>query len=629
MEPASSETDPPHQPWLRALLIAVLALATWFAFSPALHGGWVWDDTLDLVDNRLLRDADGLWKIWFQPTAGLYDYYPLKFTVQWVQWHLWQNDTFGYHVTNVVLHFAGALLFWRVLRRLGVRHGWIGAVLFAVHPLTVESVAWVTELKNTLSLPLLLLAVDRWLAFDEHGRGRDYAAALALFLASLLSKTSGVMLPATLLLHAWWRRGRINARDAARTAPFFAVALALGLVTVWFQQRVALGEAAANFNPVGGPLARMLCAGSSALFYLGKAFAPLDLNPIYPQWSLAEPEWWVWLAWPIFAAAFFAAWWLRARGGRHAMLGLGWFLLIAAPVLGFVTISSQRFSWVLDHLAYTPLLGVLGVVAAAVSAGIARLPAGFGRLVVLCTAILSGVLAGVSRAHSEIFQNEETLWTAAVERNPNSWFAHFTLGNALRTRGLEAEAILHYEHALVLRPNFAEAHYNLGNALAAVGRREEALAAYLRATELQPTLALAHSNRAVLLAQLGRDEEAIEACEAALKIRPEFYDAQLNAGLLLLRANRPDEALPHLAVAVRMAPHAEAAQFNYANALVALARPAEAIAHYEAALKRAPDNAQILARLARALATVGRTNEAHARYERARALDTTLPPPDF
>ena len=341
--------------WLRA---AVIVLAGTWVYWPALRGGWLWDDGLEIARNELLHRPGGWWRAWVAP-AGL-DYYPLKDSLQWVQWHLWGDHTLGYHLTNVGLHLLGALLVWRLLACLGARLGWIGGLLFAVHPLAVESVAWISELKNTLSLPLLLAAMICFVEFDDGCEGGSaggaaqrvgdppspgfgglrnalhlYLWSIVFFLAAMLAKSSVVMFPVVLLLHAWWRRGRITRRDLRASAPFFAISLALGVVTVWFQQHRAIGL------PAAAPtfLLRLAGAGRAIGFYLAKGAFPTGLIPIYPRWNpdLVSP--WQALSWVVIAGALLGFWVKRATWGRHALLGSGWFLVNLLPVLGIIPMA--------------------------------------------------------------------------------------------------------------------------------------------------------------------------------------------------------------------------------------------------------------------------------------------------
>ena len=218
--------------------VGILVIGT-AVFWPALHGTWVWDDQPEVIINNLLRDPDGWWKFWIAPPT--HDFFPLKSTLQWLLWQAWQDNALGFHVITLGLHLLSALLLVRLLRQLGLRHAWLGGLLFAIHPVVVESVAWIAELKNTSSLPPLLLAMSAYIEYDARRRKRDYCLALLWFLAAMLCKTSVVMLPAVLLLYAWWKRGRIGRDDIKASVPFFAVALALGLVTVWYQRYHSIG----------------------------------------------------------------------------------------------------------------------------------------------------------------------------------------------------------------------------------------------------------------------------------------------------------------------------------------------------------------------------------------------------
>ena len=570
--------------WAKAVVIVA---AGWFVFSPALHGSWLWDDRLDIQQNLLLRDASGLWKIWTQPSL-LLDFYPLKHTVQWLQWQLWGNDTFGYHLTNLGLHLLSAFLFWHVLRLLGLRLAWLGALLFTVHPLVVESVAWMAELKNTLALPPLLLATCAFIAFAEQGRKRDYFAALAWFLVAMLCKTSAVMFPVTLLLFLWWKRGRLGLADAKIVAPFFAISLSLGLVTIWFQQHRAIGDGPAF---IGGLATRFAVAGTSGAFYFWKCVWPANLIPIYPHWSVTPPSWWQFLPWLGVGGATAWLWNRRATWGRHGLLGFGWFGLHLAPFVGLVTASYMSFTWVMDHFAYVPLLGLIGLGVAALEALQVRLPAGARALVVAGAVALCLLLAFTSRRYSNVFRSEETLWTYTVDRNPQSWIAQHSLGIALAVAGRLPEAIAHYEQALRTRPDYPEARNSLGVALRDSARLPEAIGQFEEALRLQPNYAEAHSNLGTVLRRTGRTPEAILHYEQALRLKPDFTDAHYNLG----------------------------------NALQSLGRHAEAIASYKQALRIDPAMAGAHHNIAISLFAAGHVQEAKAHYEEARRLDPSLP----
>jgi tetratricopeptide (TPR) repeat protein len=622
--------------WCGAALIAAVTLAVYW---PAMHGGWLWDDHIDIARNAGVHDPAGWWKIWLQP-AG-WHFLPLKSTVQWAQWQLWQERTFGYHLTSVALHALSALLLWRLLARLGLRFAWLGGLLFAVHPLAVESVAWLTELKNTLSLPLALLAVLAYLDYDERGRKRDLVFAALLFLASMLAKSSAVMLPFVVLLHARWKRGRIGARDLGASAPFFLISFGIGLATVLVEQKqdaVALGL------PVLGMASRLAGAGLAVGFYFFKALVPVGLAPVYPEWALASPAAVDFLPWPVIGALAWALWRHWQSWGRHAALGLGFFLLNLVPVLGFVPFGYHHIAWVADHLAYLPLVGLVGLAVAGVEFLAGRLSGMAQRWLVGAVVALAAAWAWQSHGYAAIFAGEETFWRSAAARYPDTVLPHRSLAQLLVDSQRTDEAIRHYEAALRvkpdgfetlndlgvtllglgrvrealmrleraarLRPNDAEVHFNLGNALAQAGRAPEAAAECERAVQLKSNHAAAHVLLGTLAAQAGRLADSAGHLEAALQANPADAMAHNNLANVLMQSGRAAEARRHYDAAVRLAPNAAVIRVNFGAALLAMERTEEAMAQWREAVRLSPDAVDVRLALAGVLARAGRADEA-------------------
>jgi tetratricopeptide (TPR) repeat protein len=534
---------------------AFIAAAVAFAFLPAVHGGWLWDDPSAIAQNPALRDGAGLARIW-TGSAGP-DYLPLTSTVQWVQWHLWGARVEGYHLTNIALHLLGSLLLCRVLARLGAGAAALGGLLFAVHPLVVESVAWMSELKNVLSLPLLLLALLAFLRGEDSGGAPRRAFTLlstALFTLAMLAKGSVVMFPAILLLHAWWRRGRIGWRDLAETAPFLAVSLVLGCVTVHFQAARAMARLPI---PGEGAAIRIAAAGAGAWFYLWKALVPVGLLPIYPRWTAGAGLVAAGFAgWAAIAAA--AAWfWSRRTGwGRHALLGFGSFLLNLAPALGLVPMAFLRISRVSDHFAYLALASVAGLAAAAAG----RLRASMPRPILwACAGLLIAACAIASRRDAANFRSEEALWRHTLAGNPGAWLAENNLCIALAGSGRPGEAVAHGRAAVKLEPGFAETHANLGLALTQAGRPAEAIPELEEALRLNPDLAgarlglaVAHNNRGGMRARSGRVAEAVGDFEAARELDPANAGIRRNLAYALHELGRDREALDQMNEADRL-----------------------------------------------------------------------------
>lgn len=390
-------------------LLAIVAAIAWI-YGPVRHGEWLWDDGFDITQNPVTQSATGLWSIWFVPGSQI-DYYPLKASVQWAQWHLWGDATLGYHVTNIVLHLAASLLVWRLLGKLGLKLAWLGGLLFALHPAQVESVAWIAELKNTLSMPLFLLSMCFYLDYDGTGARRDYLLALGCFLLAMLGKTTMAMFPVVILLYAWWKRGRLGWNDLKAAAPFFLVSLVLGWVTLrcgdWYGQLHHLVHQAPE---AGGILSRLALAGSSLTFYFWKSVWPAHLLPIYPQWKIDPPSLAQLLPWPVLAGLFYWFWQHRGGWGRHALLVFGYFLIMLAPFVSVRVAGYMDFTWVMDHFLYVPLMGLIGLAVAGLGEWERRAAPGlrFGGWAVVAVILI--LLAGKSRAYAKKFFSQQTLW---------------------------------------------------------------------------------------------------------------------------------------------------------------------------------------------------------------------------
>jgi hypothetical protein len=473
-----------------AMVLLIVATVFWI-YWPALHGDWLWDDDYLLEHNDLIHDSDGLWHAWFSP-SDLIDYFPLTVSVEWLEWQFWPDDTFCYHLTNVILHVCSALLVWHLLSKLGLRQAWLGGLLFAIHPVMVESVAWMAELKNTLSTPPFLLAMCAWIDYERRGKSEYYFLALFLFLAAMLCKTTMVMFPVIILLYAWWKRGRIGWSDLKNSAPFFVISAALSLALISYL-RYGVGQ---EFIPLGGFFSRVACAGLSLSFYFSKCFLPIDLLPIYPQWNIDPPSPVQFLPWPILGGALYWLWTQREPWARHILFGLGFFLINLAPFVGFRTISFMRFTWVMDHFLYLPIIGLLGLAVAAWGQVEERLSASTRPYAMGCLALVMVLLAFGSHGYAKIFINAKTQWTYTIRHSPNAWPAYNNLGNVLADANRLPEAKQRYEEALTLNPDYPEAHNNLGIILVRMRRPAEAVGQFEEALQLCPTLVSAQENLA-------------------------------------------------------------------------------------------------------------------------------------
>ena len=447
--------------WRVVLQAAVLVLAAAWIYSPVYHGEFLWDDDILITENWMVQSESlgGLAAIWIEPDGM--DYFPLTYTALWIQWMMFGDDPTGYHITSITLHALSGLLIWVLLAQLKLPGSWLAAVVFTVHPVCVESVAWISEIKNTLSLPLFLLSCMFWVQQDDHQqpiiRERWYGSSLLAFLLALLAKPTMVGLPLLTLLYAWWKRQKITRQDLWRMLPMLFQAFALGLITVWYQHERAIGG---ETIPIGGPLSRMAVAGMAIIFYLVKIIWPVGLMPIYPQWSVQSVEVWQLLPWVGLAVVGWFSWRHRSSWGRHVIMAGGFFLLMVAPVLGFVDMAFMRISWVADHFLYLPMIGPLAGLAAWGSHWLAGHASRFrwaSRSLAIGTV---GLLASLSFEAASHWQSSHALWTYSLSVNKQAWPAWMAVGDKEHGRENLAAAYHCYSQAVLLREEVSDTlHY--------------------------------------------------------------------------------------------------------------------------------------------------------------------------
>jgi tetratricopeptide (TPR) repeat protein len=596
-------------PWVCALILG-LTLAAYF---PALMGGFIWDDA-GHVTRPELRPLSGLVRIWTE-VGATQQYYPLLHTAFWVEHRLWGDAAWAYHLLNVLLHAAGACLFGLALRRLAIPGAWLAALLFALHPAGVESVAWITEQKNTLSTLFYLAAFLAYLRFDETRRSRPYALATGFFLMALLTKSVTATLPAALLVILWWQRGRLTwRRDGQPLLPWFALSLAAGWITASVE-RTHIGAQGADFAL--SVVDRCLVAGRAIWFYLGTLLWPADLVFIYPRWIVDSSQAWQYL-FPLGAVGLLAVLVWQRRRARGALAAFLFYVGTLFPALGFINVYPFIYSFVADHFQYLASLGVFALAAAFLMKGFARLPRWVGSTAALA---FLAALGSLTWAQSGTYRDLFTLYETTIARNPDCWMAHNNLAMALADAGRLPEAIPHLETALRLRPGFAEAESNLGDDLTRSGRAAEAIPHLERALQLQPGYAEASNNLGAALMALGRPAEGLAKFAEAVRLKPDYAVAHFNLGLALASSGRAAEAIPHFAAAVRLQPDYAEAQLDWGIGLSLSGRFPESVPHFEEALRLQPGSAETHHLYGRALAAAGQLDDAIHHYEQALQLN--------
>ena len=548
-----------------ALGILALGLLVVGCYFPAFFAGFVWDDRV-FTEARAVRDLDGLWRIYFFP-AEIEDeahYWPLVYTTFWLEHKLWGYDPTGYHVVNVLLHLVNTLLLWRLIARLNAPGAWIVAAVFAVHPLHVESVAWVIERKDMLSGMFYLAAFSAYIRFVSERSSRRYLLALFLFALGLLCKSIVVTLPAALLIYHWWQRGRIIGADLIGLAPFFAVGLIVAVADVSF---------AASREPLDfgySMVERVLIAARALWFYAGKLLWPVDLAVIYPHWDVNAADPWAWGYVLTAFAVVLALYGFRHRIGRGPLAGALFFAVTLSPVLGFVDFGYMQFSFVADRYQYLAGIGVMAVLICVATHGVGRLPEVWRKGAAVLVAAVLVALGILTYRHTGIYRDGVTFFTHIIAHNPTAREAHRNLGEALTKQGRWEEALAVFRVAVAQNPNEAREHSNVGAALIMNGRLDEAEEPFRHALQLDPRSKYALQNLAALEVKRQRYGEALDLYRRLVEVVPRNPSAHHGLGTALYFLGRLDEALDALERALALDPMREDIRTNRDEVLAIL-----------------------------------------------------------
>ena len=619
---------------LLALGVTVIIVLTAASYSPALKAEFIWDDNWLIYENPCIKADRGLLSFWF-PCAeapegyNVPDYFPVTFTTLWAEWRLrgmgsgghqkkdLDRASRGFHATNVVLHAVAALLVWWVLAKLKIPGAWLAGLIFAVHPVNVASVAWVSERKNTVSIVFYLLTFIAWLNFEDKGRWGWYAGAIVLFALALLSKTSVVTLPVVLLGLAWWRRGRLDRRDLLVTLPLLVMSAMFGVVTIVFQRGVIETDVV---RPEGA-LSRLAAAGWSLWFYFGKVLRPVNLAMIYPRWDV-DPAWapaWI----PLLALIGCVALCVRFRKawGRPFLFVIGYYVVTLLPVLGVFDAFYMKYSLVADHWQHLSIVAMIALVVGLQRAAVAR-----KRLAVRVAAFCSmGIavagLCALTWRQAGTYKNVQALWEHTLRLNPRSSVAHTNYGSLLAGQGRLREAAEHYARSIELTPEYALAYCNLGTMQFGLKMPREALKNLRKSIEIEPKYYLSHWNLGKFLILLGRHDEGIGHLSKAVEIKPHMAEVRRSLGEALLQRGRYAEAAKQFTRLLELSGDDANAHWTLGVALGGLGRAGDAERHFRQALRIDPNHVPAHSSLGALLAITGRLDQAESHLLRAVQLD--------
>lgn len=646
---------PSWRNWMLALaLLAIVVLA----YLPAIRGGFIWDDDDHLTNNPHMNGLSGLASLWTSSAARIC---PLVLTSFWVQHALWGLHPWPYHLVNILMHATGGLVLWQVLRCLKVPGAWLCAALWALHPVQVESVAWITELKNTQSGVFYLLTIWFFVKWRQaslppkptaESPEKFYALALMCGALAMASKSSTVILPLVLGLCAWWVEGQWHWRNVLRLAPFFMFSAVASAISMWTQKL----EGAGGAEWVRSWPERFVTAGEVVWFYLGKLLWPQQLIFIYPRWEITAAKLWSFM--PVVAVVGLLVFlWVKRQTawGRPLFLALMYFLMALLPVLSLVDHYFLRYSFVGDHFQYLASIGPLVLVGVGIERGLSWLAGRKSFLRPLVWTALLLTLGSLTWRQSHMYADEDTLWHTTLVRNPNCWMAYNNLGKNLIDQGRTDEGILHFQKALAIKPDFEEAHNNLGAAYVQMGRIEEGINEYHQALKKNPDYVEAHNNLGIAYIHAGRVQEGLEQFNQSLKLQPRFAPTHNNLAIVYLQTGHTEEAIQHARQAVEfdgrnlgtyntlaaaysssgrieeaveanrraleIQPGFAPAHFNLGNIWLQQGKLQMAIDEYLQAIKNQPDYTATYINLGVASKQAGQTKQAITAYRKALELD--------
>jgi Tfp pilus assembly protein PilF len=615
----ADETAPDGRSWRRVSLIVLLVAAALTANLPALPGAFVWDDEVAIAKNPLVTGAASLPYIWF--SADQPDYWPVSYSTLWLEWRIWGAFPPAYRLVNMLCHALNVVLLYWLLSRLDVAAAWLAALIFAIHPVTIEAIDWIIQCKTLLATGFSLATVLLVLDAHQHGRRASYWAGLATFVLAMLSKTSAVSTPVVLLALFWWRNRSLARRDVLFTLPWFAIALALGAAGVWFQKFHAIaGEVVRD----DGFLSRLLIAARAVWFYLSKALFPVRLSFVYPRWQLDVTAVSSYL--PLIALLALFAFLVFYRHRWPAPLAAaGSYVALLFPALGFSNIYFMKYSLVADHWQYQALPAVIALLVGGIAWLLAAAPA-FEKPAIGLAAVCCGTLFIASFSRAAIFGggDNERLWRDTLAKNRSSHLAYSKLATLLAARGDWTQASGNFEKAVELDPADIQSRLDLGRTSYLSGKPAVAEVQFREVLRRQPKSVAALSNLALTLSAQGRTADAEATYRQALAIEPRNPGLLSALGALLCQLGRTDEGTALLEQAVALEPRSVSARYNLGLVHMRRRELPQAADQFRAALESNPRSINALLMLGETLRMLQQTNESAQVYRQVLALNPDL-----
>ena len=549
----------------------LIFIVVFIFYYPSIENNYIWDDDDYVTENKTLRSIEGLKKIWFKP-GSVPQYYPLVHSTYWLEYQIWGLNSKGYHLVNILLHIFNALLLFIILKRLNIPGAFLASFIFALHPVHVESVAWITERKNTLSAFFYLSSLYSFLIYskiDSNNQNSNieskspqiyYWLSFLLFICALLSKTITCSLPVVFFIIYYYKNIKINFKALIKVVPFILIGILFGLITIWMEKYSVKAE---------GPewkysfLERILIAGHAVWFYLYKLILPVNLTFIYPKWDISIKFYWQYVYAIFIPAMLIILWVLKNKFSKGPLCAFVFFLITISPALGFINIYPMRYTFVADHYQYIASMGPIILFSSFIVyifSQVEILKAKYIKLLLFCALII--ILGINTSSQTMIYKNETTLWVDTLEKNPKAWMAYNNLGNTLLKKDQIDKAEELFMEAIRLNPKFHEAYNNLGAVNLSKGHIENAILNFEHVLKLHPDSEDALTNLGLVYGSLKMPDKALEYFKKALRTNPDSAKNHNNAGAAYYQLGDKKNAIVHFKQAIKLDPNFDRAQIN-------------------------------------------------------------------
>ncbi|MDP8215916.1 MAG: tetratricopeptide repeat protein [Candidatus Kaelpia imicola] len=564
----------------------IIVLLTALIYLDSLDNGFIWDDDVHIYKASYMKSSTGLTDIWVENATP--QYYPLTTTIFWLGDKAWGLNPKGYHILSLVIHILNALLLYSLIKKLFYPLAFPVALIFAIHPIGVETVAWASELKNLLALFFFLLSFSGYLKFLSTKKSKYYLLTIIAFIAAVFSKYTAVSFAFIPLLHGFWLKGKIKKRELKLSIPFILIGLLAGLNAV-FTEIYNVGARGAEWSL--SYLDKMILIGKTSLFYIYKVIYPKDFIFIYPRWQIRTLDILEWLPILTLLSLISLLSLYRKRVNRAITALFTFYLISIFPASGFFNVFPMKYSYVADHFSYLSTPWIILLFFALIYPSYRYLlktikpkKSIYLKLILTITLSITAIFLSIgSNRLTGNYKDEITLYKSIIAKNPGCWMANANLAILYTESDKNRLALKHYRDAIASEPNVASIYYNLGNLYYKIGDYDSAINSYMAAITSKPGYGESYANLANTYRAKGEPDKAIEHYKRALLFKPDAI-VYFNLGNIYYQLGEYKEAMESYRETLKADPNYSRVHINLALSYYELKEYAKAKEHYRLAL---------------------------------------------